>query len=203
MTSFDDLLSQVPVAQIADKLGVDQATATTAIGAAIPVLLGGFQAKAGNPDAAAHLEGEIAKQPDDLLEGGVDIEQVDTTAGNQVVEQTFGAETNTVMSALGNVGGSAITQDLMSKLLPMLAPIVLAYVGKKMLGGAGAGGGAATGTQASGGGIGDILGSLLGGATGGGQGGSGGLGDILGKAVGQNAGSVLGNVLGGLLGGKK
>ncbi|UGT39898.1 DUF937 domain-containing protein [Nocardia yamanashiensis] len=203
MTSFDDLLSQVPVAQIADKLGVDQATANTAISAAIPVLLGGFQAQAGNPDAAAHLEGEIAKQPEDLLEGGVNIDQVDTTAGNQVVEQTFGAEKNTVMSALGNVGGSAITQDLMSKLLPMLAPIVLAYVGKKMLGGAGAGGGAATGAQAGGGGIGDILGSLLGGATGGGQGGSGGLGDILGKAVGQNAGSVLGNVLGGLLGGKK
>ncbi|WP_067704119.1 DUF937 domain-containing protein [Nocardia jejuensis] len=202
MTSFDDLLSQVPVAQIADKLGVDQATATTAIGAAIPVLLGGFQAKASNPDAASELEGEIAKQPAGLLDGGVDLEQVDVSNGHQIVDQTFGAEKNTVMSALGNVGDSKVTQDLMAKLLPMLAPIVLAYLGKKVLGG---GGGAATDTAASsggGGGLGDILGSLLGGATSGGKA-SGGLGDVLGDALGKNAGNVLGSVLGGLLGGKK
>ncbi|GAB4582920.1 DUF937 domain-containing protein [Nocardia sp. IFM 10818] len=197
MTSFDDLLSQVPVAQIADKLGVDQATATTAISAAIPVLLGGLQAKASNPDAATEIEGAIAKQPDDLLDGGVNIDQVDVAGGGKIVDQTFGAEKNTVMSALGNVGGSNITQDLMGKLLPMLAPIVLAYIGKKAMGGGGA-----AGTQAGGGGLGDILGSLLGGATGGK--GGGGLGDILGSALGgKDAGNVLGNVLGGLLGGKK
>ncbi|WP_067568409.1 DUF937 domain-containing protein [Nocardia acidivorans] len=197
MTSFDDLLSNVPVAQIADKLGVDEATATTAINAAIPVLLGGFQAQAGNPDVGLNLEGEVANQPLGLLDGGVDITQVDTENGNQIVDQTFGTEKNTVISALGNVGGGN-AQDLMAKLLPMLAPIVLAYLGKKAMGG----GGAATGgeTAAGGGGIGDILGSLLGGAAGGK--GGGGLGDILGKAVGQNAGNVLGNVLGGLLGKK-
>lgn len=199
MTSFDDLLSQVPVSQIASKLGVDEATANTAIQSAIPVLLGGLQAKASNPEAASAIEGEIAKQPDDLLEGGVDIEQVDVDGGNQIVDQTFGAEKNTVISALGDVGGAG--NDLMGKLMPMLAPIVLAYLGKKMLGGGAAGGGAAT--QASGGGgLGDILGGLLGGATQGGNAG-GGLGGALGDALGKNAGSVLGNVLGGLLGGKK
>ncbi|MEC3913548.1 DUF937 domain-containing protein [Nocardia sp. CDC160] len=195
MTSFDDLLSTVPVAQIAEKLGVDEATAKTAITAAVPVLLGGFQAQAGNPESGLNLENEVANQPHALLDGGVDINQVDVNNGNQIVDQTFGAEKNTVLSALGNVGGSAISQDLMGKLLPMLAPIVLAYLGKKALGG---GGGAAA--QSGGGGIGDILGSLLGGATGGNK--SGGLSDILGKAVGQNAGNVLGNVLGGLLGKK-
>ncbi|WP_040803518.1 DUF937 domain-containing protein [Nocardia concava] len=196
MTSFDDLLSQVPVAQIAEKLGVDEATAKTAIDAAVPVLLGGFQAQAGNPETGLNLENEVANQPHALLDGGVDIDQVDTNSGSQIVDQTFGAEKNTVISALGNVGGSAISQDLMGKLLPMLAPIVLAYLGKKALGGGG--GGAAA--ESSSGGIGDILGSLLGGATGGNK--SGGLGDILGKAMGQNAGNVLGNVLGGLLGKK-
>ncbi|MET9488416.1 DUF937 domain-containing protein [Nocardia sp. NPDC006630] len=198
MTSFDDLLSNVPVAQIADKLGVDEATATSAINAAIPVLLGGFQAQAGNPEEGLNLEGEVANQPAGLLDGGVNIDHVDTDSGDKIVDQTFGAEKNTVISALGNVGGGN-GQDLMAKLLPMLAPIVLAYLGKKAMGG-----GAAAGNEAAasgGGGIGDILGSLLGGATGGK--GGGGLGDILGKAVGQNAGSVLGNVLGGLLGNKK
>ncbi|MEV6095343.1 DUF937 domain-containing protein [Nocardia sp. NPDC051981] len=192
MTSFDDLLSNVPVAQIAERLGVDEATAKTAIDAAVPVLLGGFQAQAGNPEVGMNLEHEVAGQPHGLLDGGVDMNQVDISNGSQIVDQTFGAEKTTVISALGNVGGSNISQDLMSKLLPMLAPIVLAYLGKKALGGGAAG--------QSGGGIGDLLGSLLGGATGGNSG--GGLGDILGKAAGQNAGSVLGNVLGGLLGRK-
>ncbi|MET8422815.1 DUF937 domain-containing protein [Nocardia sp. NPDC004860] len=194
MTSFDDLLSNVPVAQIAERLGVDEATAKTAIDAAVPVLLGGFQTQAGNPEVGLNLEHEVAGQPHSLLDGGVDMSQVDIANGSQIVDQTFGAEKNTVLSALGNVGGNNISQDLMSKLLPMLAPIVLAYLGKKALGG---GDGAA---GRSGGGIGDLLGSLLSGATGGNSG--GGLGDILGKAVGQNAGSVLGNVLGGLLGKK-
>ncbi|MFE2993750.1 DUF937 domain-containing protein [Nocardia sp. NPDC059246] len=194
MNSFDDLLSNVPVAQIAERLGVDEATAKTAIDAAVPVLLGGFQAQAGNPEVGLNLENEVAGQPHGLLDGGVDMDQVDVSNGSQIVDQTFGAEKSTVISALGNVGGNNISQDLMGKLLPMLAPIVLAYLGKKALGGGDGGAGQ------SGGGIGDLLGSLLGGATGGNSG--GGLGDILGKAVGQNAGSVLGNVLGGLLGKK-
>ncbi|MFI6870420.1 DUF937 domain-containing protein [Nocardia sp. NPDC050406] len=197
MTSFDDLLSQVPVSQIATKLGVDEATANTAIKAAIPVLLGGLQAKASNPEAAAAIEGEIAKQPDDLLDGGVDIEQVDVAGGHQIVDQTFGTEKNTVINALGDVGGAG--NDLMGKLMPMLAPIVLAYLGKKVMGGTGTG----TAAQSGAGGLGDILGSLLGGATGGSGNASGGLGGVLGDALGKNAGNVLGNVLGGLLGGKK
>ncbi|NNH76088.1 DUF937 domain-containing protein [Nocardia uniformis] len=199
MTSFDDLLSQVPVSQIATKLGVDEATANTAIAAAIPVLLGGLQAKASNPEAAGAIEGEIAKQPDDLLDGGVDIEQVDVDGGHQIVDQTFGTEKSTVISALGDVGGAG--NDLMGKLMPMLAPIVLAYIGKKMLGGGAVADAGAT-TQATGGGLGDILGGLLGGATQGGNA-AGGLGGVLGDALGKNAGGVLGNVLGGLLGGKK
>ncbi|MFD7842298.1 DUF937 domain-containing protein [Nocardia sp. NPDC059764] len=197
MTSFDDLLSRVPIAQIAEQLGVDEATAKTAVDAAVPVLLGGFQAQAGNPEVGLNLENEVANQPLGLLDDGVDMSQVDVSNGSQIVDQTFGAEKNTVINALGNVGGSNISQDLMGKLLPMLAPIVLAYLGKKMLGG---GDGAAAQPSAAGaGGLGDILGGLLGGATSG-QGGAGGLGDILGKAMGQNAGGVLGSVLGGLLG---
>ncbi|MGW4529761.1 DUF937 domain-containing protein [Nocardia sp. NPDC004340] len=197
MTSFDDLLSRVPIAQIAEQLGVDEATAKTAVDAAVPVLLGGFQAQAGNPEVGLNLENEVANQPLGLLDGGVDMSQVDVSNGSQIVDQTFGAEKNTVINALGNVGGSNISQDLMGKLLPMLAPIVLAYLGKKVLGG----GAAAQPSAAGAGGLGDILGSLLGGATSG-QGGAGGLGDILGKAMGQNAGGVLGSVLGGLLGKK-
>ncbi|MEV4127727.1 DUF937 domain-containing protein [Nocardia sp. NPDC049707] len=49
--------SQVPIAQIADELGVDQATATNAVKAA---LLGGLQANATVPEGVAASVGALA-----------------------------------------------------------------------------------------------------------------------------------------------
>ncbi|QIS08588.1 DUF937 domain-containing protein [Nocardia arthritidis] len=189
MTSFDDLLSQVPIGQIAEKLGVDQATATNAVKAALPALLGGLQANANKPEGAASLVDSLEGHGD-LVDGGVDIDQVDTKAGAQIVDNVFGEEKNTVISALGNTEGAG-GNDLIAKVMPMLAPIVLAFLAKQM-GGGGQGGG-----QASGGAIGDILGNLLGGSSK-----SGGLGGALGEALAKNAGGALGNVLGGLFGKK-
>lgn len=193
MTSFDDLLSQVPIAQIADKLGVDQPTATNAVQAALPTLLGGLQARVTAPEGAAALVGAL-DQHGGLVEGegAVDIDQVDVGDGSKIVDKVFGDEKNTVISALGTTEGTG-GNDLVAKLLPMLAPIVMAYLAKQM-----SGDGAAAPQTQSGGGIGDILGSLLGGS-----GKSGGIGGAIGEALAKNAGGALGNVLGGLFGGKR
>lgn len=197
MTSFDDLLSQVPIAQIADQLGVDQVTATTAVQAALPTLLGGLQANAAEPQGAASLLGALDNHGG-LVEGdgAVDLQQVDVADGEKIVDNVFGDEKNTVISALGGTGGTG-GNDLIGKLLPILAPIVLAYVAKQLTGG---GGGAAPAPQpqASGGGLGDLLGGLIGGSTN-----SGGLGGVIGEALSKNAGGGLGGILGGLLGGKR
>lgn len=194
MTSFDDLLSQVPIAQIADQLGVDQATATTAVQAALPTLLGGLQANAAEPQGAASLLGALDNHGG-LVEGdgAVDLQQVDVADGEKIVDNVFGDEKNTVISALGGTGGN----DLIGKLLPILAPIVLAYVAKQLTGGGGAAAPAPQ-PQASGGGLGDLLGGLIGGSTN-----SGGLGGVIGEALSKNAGGGLGGILGGLLGGKR
>ncbi len=198
MTSFDDLLSQVPIGQIAAKLGVDEATATDAVHKALPTLLGGMQAKTGNPQGEQTVQGLIDQhQGSDLLNGGVDIDKVDTHAGEKIVDNVLGEDKNTVINALGATGGGG-GNDLIAKVLPMLAPIVLAYVSKQMLGGKGAGSGATTEAAApggAGGGLGDLLGGLLGGA-----GKSGGIGGAPSEALGKNAGGALGNVLGGLFG---
>ncbi|KIA60446.1 DUF937 domain-containing protein [Nocardia vulneris] len=197
MTSFDDLLSQVPIAQIAEKLGVDQNTATAAVSAALPTLLGGLQANATKPEGAASLvdaldnHGELVEG-----EGTVDIDKVDVNDGSKIVENVFGTEKNTVISALGATEGTG-GNDLIAKLMPILAPIVLAYLAKQMTGGGGAGAPQPQ-TQAGNGGIGDILGGLLGGS-----GKSGGIGGAIGEALAKNAGGALGNVLGGLFGGKR
>ncbi|MFF5031728.1 DUF937 domain-containing protein [Nocardia salmonicida] len=195
MTSFDDLLSQVPIAQIADQLGVDQATATTAVQAALPTLLGGLQVNASEPQGAASLLGALDNHGG-LVEGdgAVDLGQVDVGDGEKIVDNVFGDEKNTVISALGAGGGTG-GNDLIGKLLPILAPIVLAYLAKQLTGG---GATAPQQTQASGGGLGDLLGGLLGGSSN-----SGGLGGMIGDALSKNAGGALGSVLGGLLGGKR
>ncbi|MBC7301759.1 MAG: DUF937 domain-containing protein [Nocardia sp.] len=197
MTSFDDLLSQVPIAQIADQLGVDQATATTAVQAALPTLLGGLQANAAQPQGAASLLGALDNHGG-LVEGqgAVDLQQVDVGDGEKIVDNVFGGEKNTVISALGAGGGTG-GNDLIGKLLPILAPIVLAYLAKQLTGGGTAAAPAPQQTQA-GGGLGDLLGGLLGGSSN-----TGGLGGVIGEALSKNAGGALGSVLGGLLGGKR
>ncbi|MEV6064161.1 DUF937 domain-containing protein [Nocardia asteroides] len=194
MTSFDDLLSQVPIAQIADQLGVDQATATNAVQAALPTLLGGLQANAAEPQGAASLLGALDNHGGLVEgEGAVDLQQVDVADGEKIVDNVFGDEKNTVISALGGTGGTG-GNDLIGKLLPILAPIVLAYVAKQLTGGGAAAPAPAPQQQSSGGGLGDLLGGLLGGSSS-----SGGLGEALAK----NAGGGLGSILGGILGGKR
>ncbi|MFC9788720.1 DUF937 domain-containing protein [Rhodococcus sp. NPDC127528] len=198
MASIDELLSQIPISQIAEQLGVDEATATTAVRSAIPTLVGGLEANAQDPDGAASLEHALAQHSDPaFLAGGVDLDQVDAADGEKIVANVFGDSTDQVVSALGGVGGAG-GSSLVSKLLPMLAPIVLAFVAKQMSGNTGGG---AQAQSAGGGGLGDLLGGLLGG----GQSGGGGLGNVLGGLLGggQSAGGGLGDLLGGLLGGGK
>lgn len=197
MASLDELIAQVPISQIAGQLGVDEKTAADAVRTVIPTLVGGLQANATDPQGAASLEKALG-QHGSLLEGGVDVNQVDTGDGQKIVGNIFGTAQNQVVSTLGDTAGGG-SNELIKQLLPILAPIVLAYISKQLGGGAGA----ANAPQSGGGGLGDLLGGLLRGATSGSGGGGGGLGGVLGGILGGNAGGALGDVLGGLLGGGK
>jgi len=200
MAGLDDLFNQIPVADIANKLGADQGEVTQAIQTLVPTLLGTLQENVQADDIdSVHLEKTvIAEGQSDLLDGGVNVDQLDENQGNQLVASLFGGnDTNQVASALA--GGGAPGGDLIKRLLPMLAPIVLAYVGRQFQqrsAGAGAG---AQAQAAPGGGIGDVLGSILGGGAGAPAGGNNPLGSILGSVLGGGQGGALGNILGGLL----
>lgn len=195
MAGLDDLFNQIPVADIASKLGADQGEVTQAIQTLVPTLLGTLQENVQADDIdSIHLEKTvIAVGESDVLDGGVNVDQLDEGQGNQMIASLFGGnDTDQVASALA--GGGAPGGDLIKRLLPMLAPIVLAYVGKQFQqksAGAGA-------QAAPGGGMGDILGSILGGAAGGGAANNP-LGSILGSVLGGGQGGALGNILGGLL----
>lgn len=195
MASLDELLAQIPIDQIASKLGVDEETARSAVTRALPTLVGGLEANAQDPAGAASLEIALQQHSSSsLLDGGIDIDQVDEADGAKIVSNVFGDKKTDVASALGGISGGA-DSGLVAKVLPILAPIVLAYLAKRFTGGQAG--------ESSGGGLGDLLGSVLGG---GGSGGSGGLGGVLGGILGGGSGGSaggLGDLLGGLLGGGK
>lgn len=179
-TDFDDLLSQIPMDQLARQLGVDEQTAERATRQALPALLGGMQANAQDPAGAASLSSALGEHDDNLLDGGIDFGQVDTNDGDKIVRNVFGDNREQVVNQLGGSGGGTAGGggNLIARLLPMLAPIVMSYLAKQFSKRAGT---AATPSAAGGGGgLEDLLGGLLGG-----QGGpGGGIGDLLGGLLG-------------------
>jgi hypothetical protein len=192
MAGLDDLFAQIPTREIAAKLGADEADVNSAIQTLVPVLVGGLHENAQNPDQASEIESAVSKHAArGLLDTGVSVDQVDESDGQKAIAKIFGGnDTSQVAAALSGAGAG--NSELFQKLLPILAPIVLAYIGKQM-------GEKKTPTpaqeQASGGALSDVLGSILSGASGGG--GNKSLGSILGSALGSKAGDILGGLLGG------
>src|SRR5580693_6864916 len=190
MSGLEDLLSQIPTSDIASKLGVDEGEVNNAVHLLVPVLVGGLQENAQDPDHASNIESAADNHAaSGLLDGGVNLDHVDEKDGQQAIARIFGGnDAGQVAAALAGGGGG--NSDLLKQLLPILAPIVLAYIGKQLTGKSGA-----PATEAAGGGaLNDVLGSILGG-----MGGNKSLGTVLGNVLGSKAGDILG----GLLGGKK
>jgi len=182
MNAVDDILSQIPLGQLASQLGVNEQEAEQATRTALPALLGGIQANTEDPGGASSFAQAVQQHDPSLVEGGVDLNEVDPNEGQKIVNHVFGAQQGQVVQQLGGVGGAG-GSALIQKLLPILAPIVMAYIAKQLTG--------ATSNVGADGGLGGLLGGLLGGVLGGGNA----------PAAQQQGGPDLGSILGGLLGG--
>lgn len=201
MADLNQLYSEIPTEQIASKLGVDEGEVDSAIKTLVPVLVGSLHQNAQDAGNAAGIESAVSQHAaSGLLDGGVSVDQVDENQGKKEISRIFGGnDTGQVASALSGAGAG--NSDLIQKLLPLLAPIVLAYIGKQLAQkSAPAPAQTSQGQQVSGGGLGEVLGSILGGSAGGGN---NPLGSILGSVLGGKQGGAIGDILGGLLGGKK
>ena len=95
-----------------------------------------MEANAQDPKGAQSLADALGQHSPALVQGGVNLDEVDTNDGEKIVGNVFGEQQGEVVNRLGAVGGTG-GQGLVAKLLPMLAPIVLSYLASRMGGGGG------------------------------------------------------------------
>jgi len=169
MAELDGLIEMIPIGDIARKLGISEKEASAAVRTALPSIVAGLSANASSGEGAAKLEKTLGKH----TTRSTRIDDIDEEDGKKIVNHVFGPKKDAVVSAAA--GKADVKSDIIAKILPIVAPIVLAWLAQKFLGGKTSP--AAPADSKESGGIGGVLGGLLGGD-------SGGLGDLLGGLLG-------------------
>jgi hypothetical protein len=133
-----DLAAQLqgaPAQQVAQQLGVDPAQASAAIGTALPLLLGALGRNASRPEGAQalfgalqndHAGGDLGSVLGAVLGGG----QTRQTNGDGILGHIFGGQQARAQAGVAQATGLQSGQA--SQLLKILAPIVMAYLAKRM-----------------------------------------------------------------------
>lgn len=133
----DDVYSQLegaPLRQMAQQLGIGPAQMAGAVSTALPLLLGALGRNASQPQGAEALFGALQKDHAGLDLGSV-LGAVLGSGGAQddggkILGHVFGGKQPRAEQALGQATG--LGGDRAGMLLKMLAPIVLAYLAKRM-----------------------------------------------------------------------
>lgn len=137
----DELLSQLSgpaTQQIAGQLRLDPQQASGAIGAALPLLLGKLGSNAAQPQGAQALLGALQNNHSGLDIGSVLGAVLGGSGGAEadgagILGHIFGGQQATAQAGVAQAGGLQSAQA--GQLLQILAPIVMAYLGKRMSGG--------------------------------------------------------------------
>lgn len=186
-------LSGPQTQQASQQLGVAPDQMSTALEAAVPLLLGQLTQNATNPMQAQSLASAVEQHDGSALDAFQSGQLPNMDDGQSIVRHVFGGQQDSAAYAVAQRAG--INPQTAMQILAMVAPLVMAYLGRNR---GGAGGNL--------GGLGSILSSVLGGGAM-----AGGLGSILGSVLGggqsqpqyqqQQGGGDLGSILGGILGG--
>lgn len=189
--------------------------AKSAIGTGLGAILGGLAKNAAEPKGAESLFNAVTKKHDGgiLDDVGGFLGMGDMVDGGKILGHVFGDKQPEVETQVAKAAG--IDASMITKLLPLLAPMVMAWIGKKIAGGglsASGLGGLLQGEKESAESSMPDLGGLLGSILGGGGGGGGGVGDLLssgmdaitggGQTAKKSGGGIL-DMLKGLFGGKR
>jgi len=150
-------VGQSIVKSVAGQLGMNEGEASGVVNMAVPAILAGMTRNAQSRDGAESLnkaleskhDGSLLNNLSGMLQGHTEELQQD---GNGILGHIFGNKLPAVEQGISQKTG--VSMNKIAPLLAMLAPIVMAYLGKeKLLGNSQQG--------KSGGGIMDMLGSAL------------------------------------------
>ena len=192
MSVLDDLLNpqnSSAMRQIAQQTGLADADARRALQHLSPALSRGIQRNIGAEGGLDSLlralqSGNHGRYLDDPSQLGNAVDD-----GNNILGHIFGSKDVSRGVANQVSQQTGIGADLIKKMLPLIASVVMGTLAKNM------GGGPGGQAQASGGGLGDILGSVLGGGQA--QSGGGGLGGLLTSILDSDRdGSAFDDILG-------
>lgn len=178
MSDLDGLIDQIPIDDIAKRLGIEPSVAKAAVAVAVPAIVGGLSANAQSADGAKAITNAATHHADK----STDLDKIDTEDGAKIVSHVFGTKKDDVVDAVAKKSGGVDLGPIVQQLLPIIAPIVLAFLAQQLAGGKKIETKPAAPAAPSGGDIGSILGGLL---------------------SDPAAQSVVGALLGGLLGGGK
>ncbi len=130
MAELDGLLNMIPIGDIAKKLGIDENVAKAAVSAAVPVIVAGMAANAQDKGGAKSLAGAATRH----AKRGKQFSRVDdinTDEGEKIASNVFGANKPAVEKEVAKAGG--IDPDLIAKIIPIVAPIIIAFIGNMLL----------------------------------------------------------------------
>lgn len=160
------------IAAMGRQFGLDPQQTQAAFEALAPVVAAGMRRNAGNQGGLADLIGALSG-------GGLSRYAEDSSAlgspqavddGNAVLGRIFSTKDVSRGVAQQISANTGIGADILKKMLPIIAAMIMGQLAKS----------ASAGSASSGGGLGEILGQVIGG----GQSGGGGWGDILGQVLG-------------------
>jgi hypothetical protein len=118
---------------IATALGTDAQTASKAINAALPAIIGGLTTQASSPSGASNLFGALDKVDSGMLSdlgsalSGGKLQSV-IEAGTKLLPAVFGPNYSAVFGTLGKITG--LGSGKIGPLLGMLVPIVMGVLAK-------------------------------------------------------------------------
>ncbi len=126
----NDLLRQLDLDQLAARVGADPAAVESAVQSLLPTLLMGLGANAQDPAGEASLASALQKHDPSLVEGKITPDRIDVEDGQKITRHIFGSNEDAVVQQVGGLLGNQ--SELVRKLLPILAPIVLAWLSGRM-----------------------------------------------------------------------
>ena len=144
MAIVDDITAQLQgdtLSQMSRQLGADEQATAKAISMALPMLLGGLAREAESPTGAQGINQALEEDHDGSLldnvsplfgpatSGAADIAVPRALNGAGILEHVLGRKREPVQQGIGRATG--LNSQQIGRLLIMLAPLVMAYLGRR------------------------------------------------------------------------